>query len=65
MALRLERLYTPTFPEFPELATVSKDFCLDDSILEEVKEVIIEERRLQLKQRIGKGSSLTLREEKN
>ena len=56
---------TPTFPEFPELAIVTTAFRLDDDVLQEVKKVIIETHRLQLKQRIGKGSYITLERQIN
>ena len=55
-AVTLENPYSPPFPEFPELATVSTEFQLDKDVLEEVKKVIIELDSLQLKQRIGKGN---------
>ena len=63
--LTVQVRHTPIFPEFPELARLSKEFRLDDSILEEVKKVIIEAHRLQLKQLTGRGTVYCLREAKN
>ena len=62
MALVFENLYSPTFPEFPDLVTVPIEFRLEDDTQREVKKVIIETQRLQLKKRIGKGSPLTSEE---
>ena len=63
--LTFENPYTPTFSEFPELATVTTAFRIYDDVLQEVKKVIIETHRLQLKQRIGKGSYITLERQIN